>query len=144
MKTSVLFSSLATFCLLMAFAESGNHHSFNSNDPSVYQVKTSPANCATIINKKKESKPSQTQVIPIVPSSLNEDFHYLKFDVNDYLKNGTSSSYDLEVLPIMQEPDYSYLKFDVGKYTSDGTLNPDTQYELPVPETVSFPGADTL
>jgi hypothetical protein len=134
MKTSILISSLAAFCLMIAVAEPGHHTSINSKDSCINQQKSAPAGKTPFFKEKKEPLLLQNQNIHLVPSTLKEDFNYLKFRVDKYSISETSSG--LGILPIMPEPDYSYLKFDVGKYTSDGNKDHNIPEELPVAETL--------
>jgi len=137
MKTSVLISSIAALYLLVAFAETTRRHGedkmsvASSENISIATVKMATMLPGVVItaDKKKDAAIS----IPVIPA---EDFSYLTFDVNDYLKVEAVNQDVAEVLPEATEADFSYLKFNISDFT-DPELSDSEITELPVNENIT-------
>jgi hypothetical protein len=159
MKSSILFSGLTTFCLLIAFGVSPSKSSYNRNYSAVSHVKTTSVKRLFIASSDNETQLSKNQVILKVPSALQEDFSYLKFDVSSFTDSAEVSTYETMELPfnafdylkfkvddylgtnpdsneILELPsdNFNYLKFDVNTYIGGTELETDANMELPSQE----------
>jgi hypothetical protein len=135
MKTSLLISSFAAFCLLLTFAEAPRRHGEDKmNVASTDNISIATVKMLTMLpgvvitaDRKKETVVS----VPVIPT---EDFTYLKFDVTEYWEVYGNRIDESEVLPESMEADYGYLKFKISDYITDSGLSGGEITELPVSE----------
>lgn len=145
MKTSILISSFAALCLLITFAEIPRRHGEDNMiaAPTENIIFTSVNNVTMlsgpVISPERKNESEITN--PAVPT---EDFSYLKFIVNDYLKADAASTEEIEILPEATENDFSYLKFNVNDYATDSGFNGDEIADLPENENNSISPSENV
>lgn len=131
MKTLILVSIFSLHYFLQSFAgTSPNHNNVNKNEtvcsysfiPSPLLVVMKTENMVTGVKKESAVKP----VVPTI-----EDFHYLKFEVANYLKDNEKEN-EMPTEDI-SEHTFDYLKFIAPQVPVYNELTPDT-IELPVNE----------
>jgi hypothetical protein len=135
MKTSILISSIAALGLLITFAGAPRRHGEDKMTlASTDNISFVTGNRVTMLpglvitNYKKRDAGIR---VPVIPA---DDFSYLKFDANEYMKTDASSLYEAEVLPEAIETDFGYLKFNINDLSSESELSGDEIMELPVSE----------
>ena len=118
MKTSILISSLAAFCLMLTFAEV----------PSKQRTETSSSSLIENISYLPASymgdQPSVTEVSETTKKAdiattktTNEDFSFLKFNVAQYINDENTDAIENNEPEVKSESDFTNLKFDVTKYS---------------------------
>ena len=113
MKTNTFITTIFTFCLVIFASASGI---------------SNPVNNFTGDNlKKNESKVVSTDANEVVSARTDNDFSYLRFDVNDY----SNENAEIE-LPIIS---FDYLRFDVNNYVES---NSSELLELPLDSNLDY------
>jgi len=129
MKTSILISSFAAFALMMTFGESNlRTDSENSNTISVSEISFVKTGSESIPHKKYAPAKETTNSSEI---ALEEDFSYLKFNVNNFIHEGANSDNDITTPANTSTETLDYLKFDVNKYDSETSTTSYDDTELP-------------
>ncbi|MEI6060907.1 MAG: hypothetical protein WCR72_09370 [Bacteroidota bacterium] len=131
MKTSILISTFAAFCLLITFAESPSRRFADKRNGiavdgiSCSQVNYTGSSLANAISGYEDNATG-------LSSNLYKtaDFSYLKFNALYFIEAENAGSIETEVLP--EAVTFDYLKFNAGMYTNEtvGTELPEAENNL--------------
>jgi hypothetical protein len=135
MKTSILISSIAALGLLITFAGAPRRHgedkmTLASTDNISFVTEKRVTMLPGVVISNHKNKDARITV----PVISGDDFSYLEFDANEYVKADAISINEAEVLPEAIETDYSYLKFNIPDFSMESELSSDETMELPVSE----------
>ena len=129
MKTLFIFiilSALLTMANIASASVNNKPHKMNTiseRNKLFSLIITTVDGDNTKTGKKQEPGNSSSIIDSLAPSTTEQDFSYLRFDVNKYVNSSETGISDLPV------SDFDYLRFDVNKFIEQ---NPDGVEEMPV------------